>query len=453
MKFFDDNNANDSKTSPKICSVITEIGSHTTDPEEVEQLNTHEIPILALRNMVLFPEVAIPVAVGRKESLALIEEVQRTHALIGVICQKEESVDKPQFNDLHRVGVVADVLKVLEFPDGSTNVILQGKYPFELESITQSEPFLMGQIHTFGNEKPQNGDKEFDVLISAIKDIAINMLNNLGNKSAELVFAIKNIDNSEQLINYLCANTPISPDDKQKLLEETSIKNRAYMLYSHLNREAQFVEIKADIESKTQKDITEQQRAHFLQQQIRTIQDELGDTDENDINEFYDRAEKKNWSESVKAAFEKELHKLERLQPQSPDYSVQYTYLETLLDLPWGDCTEDNFDLKNAEKQLDEDHYGLDKVKDRILEQLAVLKLRGDMKAPILCLYGPPGVGKTSLGKSIADALNRKYVRISLGGPRRGRNSRSSQDVYRRHAGQNYSRLNQMQKFEPRVRS
>lgn len=416
MKFFDDNNANDSKTSPKICSVITEIGSHTTDPEEVEQLNTHEIPILALRNMVLFPEVAIPVAVGRKESLALIEEVQRTHALIGVICQKEESVDKPQFNDLHRVGVVADVLKVLEFPDGSTNVILQGKYPFELESITQSEPFLKGQIHTFGNEKPQNGDKEFDVLISAIKDIAINMLNNLGNKSAELVFAIKNIDNSEQLINYLCANTPISPDDKQKLLEETSIKNRAYMLYSHLNREAQFVEIKADIESKTQKDITEQQRAHFLQQQIRTIQDELGDTDENDINEFYDRAEKKNWSESVKAAFEKELHKLERLQPQSPDYSVQYTYLETLLDLPWGDCTEDNFDLKNAEKQLDEDHYGLDKVKDRILEQLAVLKLRGDMKAPILCLYGPPGVGKTSLGKSIADALNRKYVRVSLGG-------------------------------------
>ena len=223
MKFFDDNNANDSKTSPKICSVITEIGSHTTDPEEVEQLNTHEIPILALRNMVLFPEVAIPVAVGRKESLALIEEVQRTHALIGVICQKEESVDKPQFNDLHRVGVVADVLKVLEFPDGSTNVILQGKYPFELESITQSEPFLKGQIHTFGNEKPQNGDKEFDVLISAIKDIAINMLNNLGNSITLFNDSAKNQKTAIREIKNLITQFG---EDKKSLKDLENTVNR-----------------------------------------------------------------------------------------------------------------------------------------------------------------------------------------------------------------------------------
>jgi len=232
----------------------------------------------------------------------------------------------------------------------------------------------------------------------------------------ELTFAIKNIDNPVHLIDFLCANSPLEPNVKQRLLSNLSIKQRAYSLFMYLNRESQLVDIRADIESRTQKDISEQQRAHFLQQQIRTIQDELGDTDEHDIDELYQRAEQKLWNEDVKNTFKKEMRKLERLQPQTPDYSVQYNYLETLLDLPWNEYTEDNFDIPNAEKQLDKDHFGLDKVKERILEHLAVLKLRGDMRAPILCLYGPPGVGKTSLGKSIAEALHRKYVRMSLGG-------------------------------------
>ena len=228
------------------------------------------------------------------------------------------------------------------------------------------------------------------------------MLDKLGNKMNELTFAIKNIDNPVHLIDFLCANSPLEPNVKQRLLSNLSIKQRAYSLFMYLNRESQLVDIRADIESRTQKDISEQQRAHFLQQQIRTIQDELGDTDEHDIDELYQRAEQKLWNEDVKNTFKKEMRKLERLQPQTPDYSVQYNYLETLLDLPWNEYTEDNFDIPNAEKQLDKDHFGLDKVKERILEHLAVLKLRGDMRAPILCLYGPPGVGKTSLGKSIA---------------------------------------------------
>ena len=242
------------------------------------------------------------------------------------------------------------------------------------------------------------------------------MLNKLGNKANELIFAVKNIDNPYHLVNFLCVNSPLEPHVKQRLLTERSIKQRAYELFSQMNKEAQLIAIRADIESKTQRDLSEQQRAHFLQQQIRTIQDELGDNEEEEINNLYKRASQKKWSDSVKAVFEKEMKKLERLQPQSPDFSVQYNYIETLLDLPWNEYTVDNFNLTNAEKQLNKDHYGLENVKDRIIEHLAVLKLRGDMKAPILCLYGPPGVGKTSLGKSIADALHRKYVRMSLGG-------------------------------------
>lgn len=413
IKFIDNPLMADDGT-PQICSILTDIPvDDTEDTAKVSQ--TEDVPILALRNMVLFPDVAIPVAVGRKKSLALIKAAQAKNIQIGVICQKDPSEEDPGQDGLYSIGVVADIIKVLEFPDNTTNVILQGKYPFCLNKITSTSPFLKASITPVDEIYPEK-DKEFDVLVSGLREMTIGMLEKMGNKMNELAFAVKNIEHPVHLINFLCVNSPLEPNVKQHLLSLSSIKQRAYRLFSHMSREAQLVEIRADIESKTQRDISEQQRAHFLQQQIRTIQDELGDTEEQDIDNLYKKADTKKWNESVRAVFDKEMKRLERLQPQSPDFSVQYNYIETLLDLPWGEYTVDNFNLTNAEKQLNKDHFGLDNVKDRILEHLAVLKLRGDMKAPILCLYGPPGVGKTSLGKSIADALHRKYVRMSLGG-------------------------------------
>lgn len=403
--------------SPQICSILTEIAPvEDEETDRKDNIKTDSMPILALRNMVLFPDVAIPVAVGRKKSLALVKAAQKARRPIGVICQHDAADEDPDFEDLYKIGVVADIIKVLEFPDNTTNVILQGRHTFELNEITSKNPYLKGNITLVDDVFPDDDDKEFEVLVSGLKDLTINMLNKLGNKANELIFAVKNIDNPYHLVNFLCVNSPLEPHVKQRLLTERSIKQRAYELFSQMNKEAQLIAIRADIESKTQRDLSEQQRAHFLQQQIRTIQDELGDNEEEEINNLYKRASQKKWSDSVKAVFEKEMKKLERLQPQSPDFSVQYNYIETLLDLPWNEYTVDNFNLTNAEKQLNKDHYGLENVKDRIIEHLAVLKLRGDMKAPILCLYGPPGVGKTSLGKSIADALHRKYVRMSLGG-------------------------------------
>lgn len=404
------------ESSTPICSVFTNFEDDANNGDIEKQILTNDIPILALRNMVLFPDVAIPVAVGRKKSLALIKAAQNKKLQIGVVCQKDESDDDPGFAELHSVGVVAEIIKVLEFPDNTTNVILQGRHTFKLESITSETPYLKGNIQLIDEEYPMENDKEFEVLIDSLRDTTIGMLEKMGGRMNELIFAIKNIEHPVHLVNFLCVNSPLDAAIKQRLLSTFSIKQRALSLFSHMNREAQLVEIRADIESKTQRDISEQQRAHFLQQQIRTIQDELGDTDDQDIDNLYKRASEKKWGKEQQEAFEKEMKRLERLQPQSPDYSVQFNYIETLLDLPWGEFTTDNFNLDNAEKQLNKGHYGLDNVKDRILEHLAVLKLRGDMKAPILCLYGPPGVGKTSLGRSIADALHRKYVRISLGG-------------------------------------
>ena len=414
---FTDSKLVNEEGSPQICSIFTDIKTDDDAAKDIDRQEfTSDVPILALRNMVLFPDVAIPVAVGRAKSLKLIEYAQKTKTPIGVICQKDPEEEDPGFNGLYPIGVVAEIIKVLEFPDNTTNVIVQGKYPFQLNSITKAKPFLHASITPLDEAYPEADDKEFGVLVSGLRDITLKMLDKLGNKMSELTFAIKNIDNPVHLVNFLCANSPLDPNVKQKLLSNLSIKQRAYSLFMYLNRESQLVDIRADIESKTQKDISEQQRTHFLQQQIRTIQDELGDNEEQEINDLYAKAEKKKWSAEVKATFEKEMKKLERLQPQSPDFSIQYNYIETLLDLPWDEYSIDNFDLDNAEKQLNKDHFGLDNVKDRILEHLAVLKLRGDMKAPILCLYGPPGVGKTSLGKSIANALHRKYVRMSLGG-------------------------------------
>ena len=416
-KIFSDNNllddANDNATT--IMPIFAEVeGNPDIECPGVAEV---DLPILPLRNMVMYPGVALPVSVGRAKSLQLIKEAYAQKQYIGVTCQKDMYVDEPEYKDLYEIGTIAEIVKILEMPDGSTTVILQGKRRFHLDNLTTFTPYLRGNISLLEEKMPKSNDKEFEALISAIKDMTFNILKTLGEPSRELMFALRNIENSHYLINFLCSNIPLNTQQKQDLLNIDSVKQRAFSLYTALSKEAQLIEIKASIQSRTREDLNKQQREHFLQQQIKTIQDELGGSvQEQDIQELKEKASKKKWDASVAAIFEKELRKLERLYPQSPDFSVQYNYLETLTDLPWNEFTKDNFNLKHAQKQLDKDHYGLEKVKDRILEHLAVLKLRGDLKSPIICLYGPPGVGKTSLGKSIAEALKRKYVRISLGG-------------------------------------
>ncbi len=416
-KIFSDNNllddANDNATT--IMPIFAEVeGNPDIECPGVAEV---DLPILPLRNMVMYPGVALPVSVGRAKSLQLIKEAYAQKQYIGVTCQKDMYVDEPEYKDLYEIGTIAEIVKILEMPDGSITVILQGKRRFHLDNLTTFTPYLRGNISLLEEKMPKSNDKEFEALISAIKDMTFNILKTLGEPSRELMFALRNIENSHYLINFLCSNIPLNTQQKQDLLNIDSVKQRAFSLYTALSKEAQLIEIKASIQSRTREDLNQQQREHFLQQQIKTIQDELGGSvQEQDIQELKEKASKKKWDASVAAIFEKELRKLERLYPQSPDFSVQYNYLETLTDLPWNEFTKDNFNLKHAQKQLDKDHYGLEKVKDRILEHLAVLKLRGDLKSPIICLYGPPGVGKTSLGKSIAEALKRKYVRISLGG-------------------------------------
>lgn len=416
-KIFSDNNllddANDNATT--IMPIFAEVeGNPDIECPGVAEV---DLPILPLRNMVMYPGVALPVSVGRAKSLQLIKEAYAQKQYIGVTCQKDMYVDEPEYKDLYEIGTIAEIVKILEMPDGSTTVILQGKRRFHLDNLTTFTPYLRGNISLLEEKMPKSNDKEFEALISTIKDMTFNILKTLGEPSRELMFALRNIENSHYLINFLCSNIPLNTQQKQDLLNIDSVKQRAFSLYTALSKEAQLIEIKASIQSRTREDLNQQQREHFLQQQIKTIQDELGGSvQEQDIQELKEKASKKKWDASVAAIFEKELRKLERLYPQSPDFSVQYNYLETLTDLPWNEFTKDNFNLKHAQKQLDKDHYGLEKVKDRILEHLAVLKLRGDLKSPIICLYGPPGVGKTSLGKSIAEALKRKYVRISLGG-------------------------------------
>ncbi len=378
---------------------------------------TEDLPILPLRDMVLFPGVTMPILVGRKSSLALIDEAFKNKRHIGVTCQKNPNIEEPGINDIYTIGVIAEIIKVFQLPDGNTSVILQGKQRFSLLNITKNNPYLKGEIALLDDISVNKRDKEFKVLVDAIKDTTSEYLKYLGEPSRELLSSLRNIDGSNGLlINFLCTNIPFSAARKESLLAESSIKERGLLLYSELGKELQLMEIKKDIHNKTHQYISQQQREHFLQQQIKTIQEELGDTSDSDIDKLLERADNKKWSKEVRQVFDKELKKLQRFHPQSPDYSVQYNYIENFLDLPWGEYTKDNFNLENAMKQLNKDHFGLEKVKDRIIEHLAVLKLRGDMKSPIICLYGPPGVGKTSLGKSIAAALNRKYVRVSFGG-------------------------------------
>lgn len=403
------------EAAPQIGTIFAEIKADPLGNTNVGAEEMTDMPILTLRNMVLFPEMTMPVAIGRPQSLNLINEAKRLCRPIAVVCQMDSKVDNPGFDDLYKVGTLADIIKVLELPDNTTNVILRGRSPFKLNSIHATEPYLRGSITTLEEIRPIAKDKEFRVLMSSIKDVTHQILKTLGEGANELAFAVKNIDSNEYLINFLTTNMPFEPHKKQEMLEERDVKKRAYLLFAALSKEAQLVELKANITSRTREDLSQQQREHFLQQQIRTIQEELGNG-EDDIQQLYQRSKSKNWNENVQKQFEKELKKLERYNPQSPDYSVQFSYLDNLLNLPWDDTTKDNISLKKVSAQLNKDHFGLEKVKERILEHLAVLKLRGDLKAPILCLYGPPGVGKTSLGRSIAKSINRKYARISLGG-------------------------------------
>lgn len=399
-----------------VMPILTECDVDEDFTEGIEKVGD-TIPILPLRNMVLFPGVALPVIIGRPKSMRLIKEAVHKKSLIGVVCQKEMGTEDPILEDLYTTGVIADIVRVLEMPDGSTTVILQGKKRFELNELTETDPYLSGKITVLEDTKPDKTDREFEALISTIKDLTIKMLGAVAEPPRDLIFSIKNNKNVLYVVNFSCSNIPSGSAEKQQLLLIGDLKERAYRLLFILNREYQLVELKASIQMKTHEDINQQQKEYFLQQQIKTIQEELGENiNELEIKELREKASRKKWPAEVAQVFEKELRKLERLHPQSPDYSVQTQYVQNIVNLPWNEYSKDNFNLSHAQKVLDRDHYGLEKVKERIIEHLAVLKLKGDMKSPIICLYGPPGVGKTSLGRSIAEALRRKYVRVSLGG-------------------------------------
>jgi len=411
--------------------------------EDEEQMNSEKfpdtLPILPLRNTVLFPGVVIPITVGRDKSIMLIKDAYKGDKTIGVVAQKNDKTEDPTIDELNKIGTIAFILKMFRMPDGNTTVIIQGKRRFELKELTQTEPYLKAKIGEFKEAKPETGDKEFDALVGSLKDIAQQIIKGSPHIPSEASFAMKNIESPSFLINFISSNANIPVTEKQKLLEVPNLKERATNLLSHLSKELQMLELKNQIQSKVKVDIDKQQREYFLHQQMKTIQEELGGNSfEQQVEELKKKAKDKKWPKEVAVVFEKEIKKLERINPNAAEYSVQTNYLETLVDLPWNEYTTDVFDLKKAQKILDQDHYGMEKIKERILEHLAVLKLKNIAEearnkeeakknskepvsksrngSPILCLVGPPGVGKTSLGKSIASALGRKYIRVSLGG-------------------------------------
>ena len=375
------------------------------------------LPILPLRNTVLFPGVIIPINIGRDKSLQLIRDSYKQNALIGVIAQKDTNTENPNINDLYKIGTIASILKILEMPDGTKTAIIQGKKRFELEDILYDTPYHVGKIILKKEENLPQNDPEYNAIAESLKEMAGKIVKYSGNIPNEAGFALKNIESMLFLINFISSNTDIDYQNKQELLEIDHLKQRAIKLLEILSKQVSLLELKNDIQKKVKMDIDKQQREYFLHQQMKTIQDELGGNPaDEEIQELEKLADQKNWKEQVKQVFHKELNKLKRLNPAAPDYSVQANYLHEMLDLPWEHYSTDNLDLNHAKEVLNADHFGLEKVKERILEYLAVLKLKADMKSPILCLYGPPGVGKTSLGKSIARAINREFVRMSLGG-------------------------------------
>ena len=389
------------------------------DEQKIDkEKNPDSLPILPLRNTVLFPGVIIPITVTRERSVKLIKEAEKNNKIIGVVAQKDSTVELPKVDDLNSIGTVAQILKVLKMPDGNITAVIQGRKRFELEEIISTNPYYKAKIKDYIELKPYS-DKEFDALVSSIKDIALKIIDESPNIPNEASIAIKNIKSSSFVINFVSSNMTITMLNKQKLLEEIDLKKRAIKVLELLSKELQMLEMKNEIQSKVRTDLDQQQREYFLHQQMKAIQEELGGAGSGkEIEEMRSQASKKKWPDSVKNSFEKELKKLQRMNPSMSDYAVQRSYLELILDLPWNEYTKDIFDLKKANKILNRDHFGLEEVKKRIIEHLAVLKLKGDMKSPIICLYGPPGVGKTSLGKSIAEALGRKYERVSLGGLR-----------------------------------
>lgn len=375
------------------------------------------VPVLPLRNTVMFPNIVMPIAVSRNKSLRLIREVYQKNGILAATTQKDAKVEDPTTNDVQQIGTIARIVRILEMPDNSTTVLLQGIQRFELKEIVTSTPYHQGLVTLLQDKVPSEDNRVFNALIEAIKELSIKIIQNSGMIPPETSFAIRNIDSSEQLVNFIAGNFALKVVEKQRLLEIEDLEERGYQLLEILNKESQLLEIKASIQSKAREDIDQQQREYFLQQQMKTIQDELGGgINEQQIKTMREKAQEKKWGKEVAEAFNSELEKLERMHPHSPEYPTQMNYVETMLALPWNEYSKDNFDLKRAQKILDRDHFGLEKVKERIIEHLAVLRLKGDMKSPIICLYGPPGVGKTSLGKSIAESLNRKYIRIALGG-------------------------------------
>ncbi len=376
----------------------------------------NELPILSLRSSVLFPGAITPITVGREKSIKLVRDVERSDGLLGAVLQREADVENPAPDDMYRVGTAAKILKILEMPNGNLTVILHGLDKIEVVRYLRSEPYMRAEVNTLQDVTPDKSNVEFQAIVDSVRDVALDIISISPGIPKEATFAIKNIDSDRGIINFICSNLDFSDAERQKLLEAPGLLARSRKLLEILINQRQLVELKNQIQSKVKQEIDQQQKEYFLQQQIRTLQDELGHDEVGDAQRLRERAAHKNWNDEVAAAFERGVQKLERLNPAVAEYSVEINYLETMLDLPWNDVTEDNMDLAAARERLDADHFGLEEVKERILEHLAVIKLKGDLKSPIICLYGPPGVGKTSLGKSVAAALGRKFGRISLGG-------------------------------------
>lgn len=391
--------------------------------EDEEQMNNEKVPetlsLLPLRNTVLFPGVVIPITVGRDKSIKLIKDAYASDRIIGVVAQKDVSVEDPKLDDLKSIGTVAQILRMLRMPDGNTTVIIQGKRRFRVKELVQDDPYLKAVVEPFSDSTKVEKDQEFSAIVDSLKDISMQIIQQSPNIPTEASFALRNIESPSFLINFISSNMNADVDKKQSLLEMNDLKERATRVLEHLTKELQMLELKNQIQSKVKTDLDKQQREYFLNQQLKTIQEELGgNTPDKEMEEMRERAKSKKWGKSVQEVFDKEMDRLGRINPAAAEYSVTMNYLDLLLELPWEEMTEDNYDLKRAQKILNKDHFGLEKVKTRILEYLAVIKLKKDMKSPIMCLVGPPGVGKTSLGRSIAEALGRKYVRMSLGGLR-----------------------------------